>query len=77
MGRDSDIMAAAIAGSQKEVIGAEIVTQTLDTLNKTASKGKKKTGGTAGNAMAASYDFNKSVLSAAYNPTGAIADLKS
>lgn len=71
---DDLAMATAIAGTQKEVIGARVVTQTLDVLNKTAAKGKKKTGS---DAMTASYDFNKSVLSAVYNPTGAIADLKS
>ena len=69
-------LAAAAANTQKEVIGAQVVTKTLDTLNKTApSKGKKSK--TGGGDMAASYDFNKSVLSAVYNPTGAIADLKS
>ena len=75
MSKDIDsAMAGAIASTQKEVIGAQIVTKTLDTLNKTAPKGKKKSGG---GDMAASYDFQKSVLSAVYNPTGAIADMKS
>ena len=67
-------MATAVANTQKATIGAQVVTKTLDTLNKTAPKGKSKSGG---GDMAASYDFNKSVLSAVYSPTGAIADLKS
>jgi len=74
----NDLTSAAItaaAKTTKETIGAQIVSGTLDTLNKTAP-GKKGKSNAAGN-MATSYDFNKSVLSAAYNPTGAIADLKS
>ena len=71
---DNAAMATAIANTQKETFGAQVVAQTLDTLNKTAPKGKSKTGG--GN-MAASYDFQKSVLSAVYSPKGAIAEIKS
>lgn len=72
---DTAAMVTAAANTTKETIGAQIVTKTLDTLNKTApSKGKGKYNA-AGN-MAASYDFNKSVLSAVYNPVGAIADMK-
>ena len=67
-------MATAAANTTKATVGAQVVTKTLDTLNKTApSKGKKSTGG---GDMAASYDFNKSVLSAAYNPTGTVTEVK-
>ncbi|CAK7002794.1 MAG: hypothetical protein DELT_00100 [Desulfovibrio sp.] len=66
-------MVTATVNTTKETVGAQIVTQTLDTLNKTApNKSKSKTGAN----MAASYDFNKSVLSAAYNPTGTITELE-
>ena len=68
-------LVAAAANTQKATIDAQIVTKTLDTLNKTApskSKGKSKSGG---GDIAASYEFNKSVLSAVYSPKGAIADL--
>lgn len=72
--RDNMAVAAAIANTQKETIGAQVVSKTLDTLNKTAPKGKSKTGG---DDISASYDFQKSVLSAVYSPKGAIAELKS
>lgn len=69
--------AAAAAGTSKAAIGAQIVTKTLDTLNRTApSKGKGKYS-CGGGDMAASYDFNKSVLSAVYSAKGAIASIKS
>lgn len=64
----------AAANTTKETVGAQIVTSTLDTLNKNA-KGKSKK--SAGESMAASYDFNKSVLSAVYSPKGGITDLGS
>ena len=68
-------LATAAASTSKAVIGGQIVTKTLDTLNKTApSKGKGKYSSTSGN-MAASYDFNKSVLSAVYSGKGAIASI--
>ena len=73
---DTQAMATAAANTSKATIGAQIVTKTLDTLNRTApKKGKGKY--TAGGNMSASYDFQKTVLSAAYNPTGGIADLTS
>ncbi len=69
-------MVTAAANTQKATIGAQVVSKTLDTLNRTApAKGKGKY--SAANGMAASYDFNKSVLSAVYSPKGAIADMKS
>ena len=65
----------AAANSTKATVGAQIVTKTLDTLNRTApSKGKGKY--SAGGDMSASYDFQKSVLSAVYSPKGAIASMK-
>lgn len=67
-------VATAIANTQKESIDSQIVTKTLDTLNQNAPKSKSKS--TGGN-MAASYDFQKSVLGAVYGTTGAIADIKS
>lgn len=69
-------IATAAANTMKQTVGAQIVSKTLDTLNRTApSKGKGKY--SAGGDMAASYDFNKSVLSAVYSPKGAIAELLS
>lgn len=66
-------LGVAAATTQKEVIGAQVVTKTLDTLNQYSGKNKKSGKGD----MAASYDFNKSVLSAAYDAKGAIANVKS
>lgn len=66
-------IAALATATSKETIGAEIITKTLDALNK---PGKKDKSGLQG-AMAASYECNKSILSSVYNPTGGIADLES
>jgi hypothetical protein len=69
-------VATAAANTTKQAIGAQVVSKTLDVLNRTApsrGKGKYKSGG---GDMAASYDFNKSVLSAVYSPKGAIASVK-
>ena len=74
----SDI-AALSATTQKAVLGAEIITKTLDTLNQyggDSGSGSCNKSGTSSD-MAASYDFQKSVLSAAYSPKGAIADVSS
>ncbi len=74
-GHDASSMISAAANTQKAAIGAQIVTKTLDTLNRAApSKGKGKYSAAA-SGMAAGYDFNKSVLSAVYSPKGAIANL--
>ena len=67
-------MATAIANTQKQTIGAQVVTKTLDTVNRNAPTGKSKS---KGGDMSASYDFQKSVLSAVYSPKGAIAEIKS
>lgn len=69
----SAALGAAAAATQKEVVGAQIVSKTLDAVNHQAGKKKKS----SGNAMAASYAFNKDVLSAAYDAKGAIADITS
>ena len=69
-------MIAAAANTSKATIGAQIVTKTLDTLNRTAPTKSKGKYSSAASGMAASYDFNKSVLSAVYNPVGAIANMK-
>ncbi len=63
--------AALAASIQQSTIGAEIITKTLDTLN------QQQAGSCSGSGsdMAASYDFQKSVLSAAYGAKGAVADL--
>lgn len=74
MSNDAAAVAKAVANTQKAGIDASIVTKTLDTLNATAPKTKGKGG--AGD-MSASYDLQKSVLSAVYSPKGAIAELKS
>lgn len=68
-------VATAAANTTKATVGAQVVSKTLDIMNRTApakGKGKYKAGGD----MAASYDVNKTVLSAAYNPTGTITELK-
>ena len=65
----------AAANTSKATIDAQIVTKTLDTLNETMPKKSKKCGG--GGNIAASYDFNKSVLSAVYNPVGTITKITS
>lgn len=68
---------ANIAAVQKSTTEADIITQTLDTMNQYGSS--TGTGGNAGTSsdMAASYEFQKSVLSAAYSPKGAVADVTS
>lgn len=53
----------------------EIVSKTLDTLNSTSERGKCKKG--ASEAMNASYEFNKSVLSAVYEAKGVVTNTKS
>ncbi|MDR3074348.1 MAG: hypothetical protein LBV01_06485 [Deltaproteobacteria bacterium] len=76
MGMYEAAVATAAANTTKQAIGAQVVSKTLDVLNRTApsrGKGKYKSGG---GDMAASYDFNKSVLSAVYSPKGAIASVK-
>ena len=69
---------AILASAQKDVIGAEIITQTLDVLNQKDRKGDGRpgSGGTSAD-MAASYDFQKSVLSAAYSPKGVVTNITS
>ena len=61
---------AAVAGIQaatsKAQIGAEIVTQTLDTFNSKTYAGK--------NDQSETYEFSKKVLSAVYAGKGTIAD---
>jgi hypothetical protein len=71
MSKTSAAIGAAVAATQKEVIGAQVVTKTLDTINRYGGKNKKS----GGNAMAASYDFNKSVLSAVYEAKGALTNI--
>ncbi len=68
-GSAADI-AALTATTQAATIGAEIITKTLDTLNQQGGS----CGGTSSD-MAASYDFQKSVLSAAYGAKGAVTDI--
>ncbi|GHV53909.1 hypothetical protein FACS1894206_05560 [Deltaproteobacteria bacterium] len=73
-GFDSAVATAA-AKTMKQSIGAQIVSKTLDALNKTApskGRGKYRSGGD----MAASYNFNKAVLSSVYSAKGAIAAMK-
>ena len=72
MSKTETAIAALSASTSKAAIGAEVVTQTLDKLNNYKSKSKKNQ-----NAMSASYDFNKSVLSAVYEPKGTITEIKS
>lgn len=69
---------AAVAGAavSLEKVKGDIVTQTLDKLNETGSCGNSKKSASAQNAISSSYDFNKSVLSAAYEGKGSIIDSK-
>ncbi|GAB7022600.1 hypothetical protein [Salidesulfovibrio brasiliensis] len=55
--------AASAAPFDKQTFGAAVVSKTLDYMN---------SGGTGMDRSSQSYDFQKSVLSAAYNPVGAI-----
>ena len=64
---------ANLAGSvTKSKLDSEIITQTLDKINKSGG-GKKSRGSLQAN-MSDSYNFNKDVLSAAYEGKGTIAD---
>ena len=54
---------AAPAPADAETFGAQVVTKTLDTMNKAPSGGTN-----------ADYDFQKSVLGAAYTGAGTILD---
>ena len=62
----------AAAATSKAEMGAQVVTQTLDTLNSSTYKGKS--GGS--DSMADTYNLSKQVLSAAYEGKGTIADSK-
>ena len=73
MSTDNMAISVALAKAQKASVGADIITQTLDTVNRYGSKKKKG----SCNDMAASYDFQKSVLSAVYEPKGTITEIKS
>jgi hypothetical protein len=64
---------AAGAASLQKVKGG-IVTQTLDKLNSPGSGGKSKKNKFGQNAMSDTYNFSKSVLSAAYEGKGTIID---
>ncbi len=67
-------LAVAAANTSKAAIGGQIVSKTLDTINRVApTKGKGKYG--SGSA-AATYDFSKAVLSSVYSAKGAIASIK-
>ncbi|MDR2892523.1 MAG: hypothetical protein LBV80_05505 [Deltaproteobacteria bacterium] len=60
-----------LAGSvAKSNLDSEIITQTLDKMNKVGGKSK----GGLRSSMSDMYDFNKDVLSAAYEGKGTIAD---
>ena len=59
----------AAAGASREKIKSDIITGSLDTLNN-APQTKAGSGSSMQAAMSASYDFNKSVLSAEYTPMG-------
>lgn len=64
-------MAAMAASTSKSALDSQIVTKTLDTVNKFG--GNKKSG--SGYSMSDTYNFSKDVLSAVYNNTGSIANL--
>ncbi len=60
-------LAAAVAGAKMD---RDIITGTLDALNSGSSC--SKSGSSASSDMAATYNFSKDVLSAAYNPVGLV-----
>ncbi|GAB1410988.1 hypothetical protein MASR1M90_21420 [Desulfovibrionales bacterium] len=60
-------MSAMTQSMQKQTFGAQVVTKTLDYLNKSGSSYN------AGNSMSQTYDFAKNVLGA-YAGKGTIAD---
>ena len=64
--------ATLINSVEKNTMGADIITGTLDALNQQGAS----SGGSSSD-MAASYDMQKSVLSAAYGVKGAVADITS
>ena len=71
---DETIAAAAVA---LEKVKGDIVTGTLDNLNKPAFGSKKKKSCSAQTAMSDTYDLSKSVLSAAYEAKGIVVNGKS
>jgi hypothetical protein len=61
----------------KARMDSDIITQTLDTLNsRSPGKSGKKTFSAAQEGMSQTYDFSKSVLSAAYEAKGIAVTLK-
>ena len=64
---DDAKMSAAVS---KDIMNRDIITGTLDALNSSTYSGKSK-GKDSSSAMSESYDFQKSVLDAAYNDKGA------
>ncbi|MDR2077277.1 MAG: hypothetical protein LBP61_10185 [Desulfovibrio sp.] len=61
----------------KTRMDSEIITQTLDTLNSRSSgKSGKKSFSAAQEGMSQTYDFSKSVLSAAYEGKGIAVTVK-
>lgn len=63
-------MAAMAASTSKSTLDSQIVTKTLDTVNKYG--GSKKSG--SGYSMSDTYNFSKDVLSSVYSNTGSIAN---
>ena len=64
-------MAAMATATSKATFGAEVVTQTLDKLNKYGSSKKSSGFGS----MSDTYNFSKDILSAVYSGKGAIANI--
>lgn len=70
MAENFSIESAALAASTATAkLNSDIVTQTLDAVNKTGSGKKGAQGG-----MSDTYNFSKQVLSAVYEGKGTIAD---
>lgn len=69
----SNTLATAAAAVSLERVKGDIVTQTLDKLNGPTYQSKsKKSKFSAQNAMSDTYNFSKSILSAAYEGKGSI-----
>ena len=66
-----DTSKSGTLGATPETVKADIVTGTLDALNQSSGKPGTKSD------LAASYDFQKTVLSAAYGPKGGVTSIKS
>lgn len=69
----STAMATATLSATKEQVKSDIVTGTLNAINKRGKSGRKS----SQSAMSDTYNMSQDVLSAAYSPVGAIVKVRS